>query len=114
MSIARYYSPTVRRKILSGEPLPEWLAKHPRIGYIVACTLSYPPWLDRADLEPLRKEAQRLTKETGILHVLDHHPIPVTHPYVCGLTVPWNLRVVPWRVNASKGNKWMPDQLELL
>jgi hypothetical protein len=27
--------------------------------------------------------------------------------------VPWNIRVTPKAVNASKGNRWYPDQTEL-
>jgi hypothetical protein len=42
-----------------------------------------------------------------------YHIVPLNHPYVCGLHVPWNMRVVPWRVNASKGNAFNPDQLPL-
>lgn len=60
----------------------------------------------------MRATAKALSVFSGRLHVLDHI-IPVTHPLVCGPTVPWNLRIVPWRVNASKGNRWNPNQLEL-
>lgn len=61
----------------------------------------------------MRAEAQYFTVLTGERWVLDHD-IPVTHPDVCGLSVPWNFRIVPYRVNAAKGNYWCPDQLELL
>lgn len=111
MSIARYFNPTLRRKIRAGLT-PRWLTVHPRRSYIVAANLSTPDWVSRADLKALHAEAKRLTLLTGVEHVLDHM-VPLNHPYVCGLTVPWNLRIVTRAQNAAKSNKWSPDQLEL-
>lgn len=83
-----------------------------RTQCIAAVVLSAPPWVDRWELYALKHTAAALTIVTGQLHVLDHI-VPLNHPLVCGLTVPWNLRIVPWRVNATKSNNWNPDQLEL-
>lgn len=112
MSIARYFNPRLRAKILRGE-LPGWLQRHPRRSYIVAAVLSAPPWVDRAALKALRDEARRLTAETGVEHVLDHI-VPLCHPDVCGLTVPANLQVITRAQNATKSNYWNPYQLELV
>lgn len=112
MSIARYFNPRLRARIAAGD-IPGWLTRHPRRAYIMAAIVSAPPWVDRAALTALRDEARRLTRETGTPHVLDHHPVPLTHPYVCGLTVPWNLRVVTYAVNAAKSNRYTPDQIEM-
>lgn len=111
MSCARYFNPRLRRRLLAGEVIP-WLERHARKAYIVAAVLAAPEWVDRKELNKLRAEARRKTMRTGVLHVLDH-VVPLTHPDVCGLHVPWNLRVVPWRVNASKNNKWNPNQLTI-
>lgn len=112
MSIVCLVRPGTKAKIMAGERV-HWVFNHKtRADYLLAIVLSAPPWVDRWELEALRAFANCMTKMTGVQHVLDHI-IPVTHPYVCGLTVPWNLRVVPWRVNASKGNAFNPDQLEL-
>lgn len=111
MSCARYYSPLMRARLMVGM-VPEWLHKHPRATYIIQATLSCPPWVKREELYRFRDEAERLTRETGVRHVVDHQ-IPLNHPRVCGLTVPWNLAVIPWAVNARKGNRWNPDQLEM-
>lgn len=111
MSIARYFNPALRSRLIAGE-LPEWLLRHPRRAYIVAAVMSAPPWVDREALRALRNEAKRKTTETNIDHVLDH-VVPLTHPHVCGLTVPWNLQVITRRQNAAKSNKWAPDQLDL-
>lgn len=100
-----------RIRLLAGD-VPDWIRNNKRNGYIAQVILSCPPWVDLAAIRALQAEAQRLTEETGTLHVLDHE-VPLTHPDVCGLSVPWNLRIVPWRVNASKGNKWVDGQLPL-
>lgn len=111
MSCARYFNPRLRRRILAGDP-PAWLERHPRSSYIVAAVVQSPDWVDRDALKELRDEARRLTEATGVRHVLDHI-VPLNHPYVSGLHVPWNLRPVPWGPNAAKGNKFAPDQMEL-
>ncbi len=100
-----------RRRYVKGD-IPKWITNNDRSGYILSVVLSAPPWVDRWELYALKAFAAAMTRFTGRLHVLDHI-VPLTHPAVCGLTVPWNLRVVPWLVNASKGGTWCPDQLEL-
>jgi 5-methylcytosine-specific restriction endonuclease McrA len=49
-------------------------------------------------------EAQRLTKLTGERYVVDHI-IPLRSDIVCGLHVPWNLRVMTQEENLKKSNK---------
>lgn len=111
MSIVHFVRPGSRARHLAGDT-PAWVTHNARAAYIITVMVSAPPWVDTAVLRAMRDEARRLTRTTGVLHVLDHI-IPVTHPLVSGLTVPWNLRIVPWRVNASKGNRWCPDQMEM-
>lgn len=104
-----------RDRILAGD-VPKWIANRPRNRYIAQVVLSAPPWLDlamRREIMAMHETARAITKATGILHVLDHIE-PLNHPDVCGLSVPWNLQIVPWRVNAAKGNRRPnPDQFEL-
>jgi 5-methylcytosine-specific restriction endonuclease McrA len=45
-----------------------------------------------------------LTKATGERYVVDHI-IPLSNPDVCGLHVPWNLRVITQEENLKKSNK---------
>lgn len=49
-------------------------------------------------------ERDEMTQVTGIPHEVDHID-PVNHPRLCGLTVPWNLRVIPASENRRKSNK---------
>jgi hypothetical protein len=74
--------------------------------------LSRPAWCGTRALRKLDARRQLLGRLTGVEHVLDHI-IPLNHPHVCGLTVPENLRIVPRRVNAAKGNAWCDSQGDL-
>lgn len=111
MSVAKFFNPKLRARLVANE-IPGWLQRHSRKRYIISVILSTPPWVDQAAVRALREEVKRQTRVTGIKHVLDHI-IPVTHPYVCGLSVPCNLRVIPHGPNAFKSNKFHPDQMEL-
>lgn len=113
--------PQLRRQLLAGH-MPEWLRKHSRMKRVIKETLSAPDWVDRKALRAIYNEARRKTEATGIKHVVDHD-IPVDNPRVCGLTVPWNLKVVPQTTNANKSNAWCewhgdlfsePEQLALI
>src|SRR5262245_55218785 len=87
----KYANQPLRRRILDGRE-PRWLRMHPRRQYIVAAVLATPAWVERADLRALACEALRLSQSTGVRHVVDHD-VPLCHPDVCGLNVPWNLFV---------------------
>ncbi len=76
-----------------------------------------PPGVDRRTIAAVYRQAQRLTEWTGELHVVDHI-VPKCGKTVSGLHVPWNLRIVHWKLNAQKGAWTWPDmpfeQLELI
>jgi len=67
-----------------------------------------PVWSDLRTVKEFYVEAKRLTRATGELHVVDHI-VPKISPFVCGLHVPANLRVIHWRENTAKANLWWPD-----
>jgi hypothetical protein len=100
-----------KARILAGETV-HWIENNKRAPYIRSAVLSAPPWVRAEEFAAIRAEATRLTEQTGELYVIDHI-IPLRHPFVCGLTVPWNLQVVHWRHNGSKGNYFNPHQMEL-
>lgn len=66
-----------------------------------------PFWVDHNAIADVYAECAKITRETGILHHVDHI-IPLIHPKVCGLHVHWNLRVVTAQENWSKNNKFTP------
>ena len=66
-----------------------------------------PKWLGSAEkilMRQLYLKAQELTKLTGVRYVVDHI-VPLINPDVCGLHVPWNLRVMTQEENLKKSNK---------
>lgn len=107
----RYLAPDAKRKIMAGEE-PAWLTKHPRASYVRSGYLSVPPWVDREEMKWIHLCKCAWSKVRGIEFVLDHI-VPLNHPNVCGLTVPWNLRLVPRAINAFKGSKWNENQFEM-
>ena len=62
----------------------------------------------RREIKNIYKRARELTESTGVPHDVDHI-IPLSNPYVCGLHVPWNLQVLPKRLNAKKSNTFNLD-----
>ena len=66
-----------------------------------------PPWITHEQKEAIKGlylHAMRLTKITGERYVVDHI-IPLINPTICGLHVPWNLRVITQEENLLKSNK---------
>ena len=66
-----------------------------------------PPWLtpaQKATMREMYKIAITMTQTTGEQYVVDHI-IPLRSDAVCGLHVPWNLRVITQEENLKKSNK---------
>lgn len=72
-----------------------------------AMDMATPAWLSdkqKAEIKAFYDEAKRLSKATGERHEVDH-VVPLHSPVVCGLHVPWNLRVLTKEDNNRKGNR---------
>ena len=66
-----------------------------------------PKWLSKqqkSEIRQLYQIAITMTKTTGEQYVVDHI-VPLRSEVVCGLHVPWNLRVIPRQENLLKSNK---------
>jgi len=66
-----------------------------------------PKWLSAEQKMEIRLKyrlAIELSRATGIRHAVDHE-IPLQGEDVCGLHVPWNLRVITQEENLKKSNK---------
>jgi hypothetical protein len=64
-----------------------------------------PPWMDFKSLRIIYERAKQLTKQTGTSWHVDHI-VPLKHPQVCGLHVPWNLQIIPAAENQRKNNSY--------
>ena len=72
-----------------------------------------PPWLmaeQKLALKKLYLHAREMTKLTGERYVVDHI-VPLRGETVCGLHVPWNLRVITQDENLKKSNKLVDPTL---
>lgn len=70
-----------------------------------------PKWLtkeQKSAISMIYREARKLTKLTGVKHVVDHIG-PLNGKNSCGLHVPWNLQVIPETENLRKGRREWPD-----
>lgn len=90
----------------------KWRENHPERAHALSrrsianrglCT---PKWLTPEQIKEMGefyRTANRLTKETGIEHQVDHI-YPLQGKLSCGLHVPWNLRVITAEENRLKSN----------
>ena len=69
---------------------------------------SMPNWVDKMEIKSFFVKAQEMTDKTGLLHHVDHI-IPLRGKNVSGLTVPWNLQVIPESINCRKSNILVDD-----
>lgn len=106
--MTRVISPLIRDFVLNGG-IPAWVARHPRREYWLQRIRATPPWLERGAFEALKVKRDRLTAQMGKRFVLDHI-VPLDHPMVCGLNVPWNITAMPHDLNRRKSNNWNPWQ----
>ena len=73
-----------------------------------------PKWISEEqilEIKDIYKKSAQKTKETGIKHTVDHI-LPLQGENVCGLHVPWNLRVITNKENSAKNNNVLEEDLE--
>ncbi len=78
-----------------------------RAGYRARKLKATPLWLTPLhllEINTVYEKAHTLTRSTGILHHVDHE-VPLSSRDVCGLHVPWNLKVITAVENTTKGNR---------
>lgn len=70
--------------------------------------MATPSWSDEAEILKVYEMAQRISRETGVEHHVDHI-VPLKSKLVCGLHCEANLQVLPGRDNLAKLNRFWPD-----
>lgn len=83
--------------------------------YDMAKLQATPKCLTKVDFEAIAefyKEVELLSSDKNKFHV--DHIVPIQSKIVCGLHVPWNLRVIPHKENLRKSNKLDEELLETL
>jgi hypothetical protein len=95
----RQAHPNYRRRIRSAN---EQYRKAKRNAYIYTHDLEIQRRIDTI------YEEMRQLNEAGGDYVVDHI-IPIQNELVCGLHVPWNLKVITRIDNSTKGNDFDPD-----
>ena len=73
-----------------------------------------PPWLTRkqkSEIRQLYQIAITMTQTTGEQYVVDHI-VPLRSDVICGLHVPWNLRVITQEENLKKSNKLLDTPIK--
>lgn len=94
--------------------LKEWYKKNPGIRSFYSSqrkaqvSRATPVWLTSYDvlrIQCIYQLCAMRNKESDIQWHVDHE-IPLRGKTVCGLHVPWNLRVIPASENMAKGNKY--------
>lgn len=70
-----------------------------------------PGWADAAQTRRMYAEAERLTRETGVVHSVNHI-VPLGSALVCGLHWHGNMEVIPLRENLRLGHRYWPDAWE--
>lgn len=63
-----------------------------------------PAWVDQAALQAIYDQRAEMERSTGLRYEVDHI-VPLAGKNVCGLHVPWNLRIILGEENRSKGCK---------
>ena len=78
--------------------------------YRAARRQACPPWLNKEMLNQIHeiyRLRRQISEATGIVHEVDHI-VPLQGGTVCGLHVPWNLRVITKEKNNRRPRLWKP------
>lgn len=105
---------TARNREKASRNACEWAKKNPEKSSLRAAEYrakrrsAIPSWANRKEILEFYVEAKRISKETGVLHSVDHI-VPLKSDLVCGLHCQENLRIITHSENCAKQNRYWPD-----
>ena len=79
------------------------------VRYREAKSRNTPCWITESHVAQMRSiyfDRQIVSEQSGLMHHVDHI-IPLRGKNVCGLHVPWNMRIIPASENVRKSNRLM-------
>lgn len=95
-------------------PLPVWLEPSRNVTHLSGGGTSFrywtklywatPPWLTPELYDQMKAIYDSAAPDEHVDHI-----VPLKHPIVCGLHVPWNLRVINEKKNLVKSNAYWED-----
>lgn len=94
-----YLPPAERDRMLAARKRAAGALRRARV------TKRSPSWRDKGAIAAIYREAERISRETGIEHHVDHE-VPLHGELVSSLHVHNNLRVIPKLDNIRKGNRY--------
>lgn len=71
-----------------------------------------PWWIDTRAIKKIYNDCRAISSDTGTPHHVDHI-VPLQGRKVCGLNVPWNLRIIPAAENLRKSNRMLTEENNL-
>lgn len=104
--LAAVGDPNAQMRVERRRDVLKWGAEQRKM----ALQCATPSWVDTKAIKAIYAECKRITMETGVKHEVDHI-IPIQGKKVCGLHVPWNLRVITKAVNARKHARFGDDDV---
>lgn len=101
-------TPTVKTNPKWIERLPETCRRRRYFGQLYQ---AFPEWASgHPGFTEIKRQARQLRQRGRNVHI--DHIVPLCSDRVCGLHVPWNLRVVDAGPNMAKGNHMWPGHPE--
>lgn len=79
-------------------------ARGPKARRRILMNLATPRWANRKEMMKVYLDRERIVRETGVPHEVDHI-VPIVSKIVCGLHCEHNLRIITAFENRSKSNR---------
>lgn len=90
--------------VMLDDPDEIWFENDPRKRKAVQ--QATPPWVDGVAIRDIYNKCEALNRKYAGTGFTVHHEIPITHPTVCGLHIPENMKIVSASIKKRLGRKF--------